>query len=120
MRFRRSLLTVLACLAVAAPAASARPVEQFLDPSSSCEAQWVAVYHTPAPSSCEQQVLASRSSGAPAAAAAETSHSPSLPSPDGGFDVGSAVAGAGAAAVMALLIWSVPVLTRRRVRTARS
>ena len=47
MRLHRSLLAVLACLALAAPAAaSARPVEQFLDDPARCD------------SVCEQEVLA--------------------------------------------------------------
>jgi hypothetical protein len=112
-------VAILACLALAAPVASARPVEQFLDPATSCEQQWTSTYGTPAPSSCEEQVLASRGTGAPADAPATASGTPSLPSTDSGFDWGAAAAGAGAAGVMALVGWSVLALSRRRVRTAR-
>jgi hypothetical protein len=106
MRLHRCFLTVLACLALAAPAAaSARPVEQFLDDPATCD------------SVCEQQVLASRGTGAPTEPAVVTSDAPSLPSPDSGLDTISIVLGAaGAAAVMALVA---PALSRRRLRTAR-
>jgi hypothetical protein len=110
-------VAVLALLALAAPVASARPVEQFLDPDTACERQWVSTYGTPAPSSCEDQVLASRGSGGPAEVTA--SAAPSLPSTDSGFDWGAAAAGAGVAGALALAGWSVLALSRRRVRTAR-
>jgi hypothetical protein len=112
-------IATLACLALAVPAASARPVEQFLDPATSCEQQWVAAYHTPAPAACEQQVLASRGTGSPAEPSAAASAAPSLPSTDSGFDWGAAAIGAGAAGVIALFGWSVLMVSRRRVRTAR-
>jgi hypothetical protein len=112
-------VAVLAFLALAAPAASARPVEQFLEPATSCEEQWAAAYHTSAPSSCEEQALASRGSGAPAEATVTADAAPSLPSPDAGFDWGAAAIGAGAAGAIALAGWSVLALSRRRVRTAR-
>ena len=110
-------VAVLAFLALAAPAASARPVEQFLEPATSCEQQWVAAYHTSAPSSCEEQALASRGLGAPAEATVTGDAAPSLPLTDSGFDWGAAAVGAGAA--LALGGWSVLALSRRRVRTAR-
>ena len=112
-------VAVLAFFALAVPAASARPVEQYLDPATSCEQQWVGTYGTPAPSSCEEQVLASRGTGAPAEATATASPAASLPSTDSGFDWGAAAIGAGAAGLAALAGWSVLVMSRRRVRTVR-
>jgi hypothetical protein len=112
-------VTLLAFVALMAPAASARPVEEFLDPATACERQWVATYHTPSPSSCEEQVLASRGTGAPSGQTAAAIDAPSLPSTDAGFDWGAAGAGAGAAGTVALVGWSVLALSRRRVRTAR-
>jgi hypothetical protein len=113
------VVAVLAFLALAAPAATARPVEQYLDPATACEQQWVSTYGTPAPSSCEEQVLASRGAGAPAEGTATASAVPSLPSTEPGFDWGAAAIGAGAAGAIALGSWSVLTLSRRRVRTAR-
>jgi hypothetical protein len=112
-------LALIACLALAAPVASARPVEQFLEPETACEQQWARAYGTPAPASCEQQVLASRGTGSPAEPAVAASDAPSVPSTDSGFDWGAAAAGAGAAGALALVGWSVLAVSHRRVRTAR-
>jgi hypothetical protein len=112
-------VAVLACLALAVPAASARPVEQYLDPATSCEQQWVAAYGAPAPRDCVEQMLASRGSGAPEGSEVGTSGAPSLPSADEGFDWGAAAIGAGAAGLIAFAGWSVLTVSRRHVRTAR-
>jgi hypothetical protein len=114
-------LALLACLALAAPAASARPVEEFLEPSSSCETTWAAAYETGAPSGCEEQVLASRGTGAPAQPAAAAGGSAVARSTAAGFDWGSAAIGAagGAGAIALLSVGVMPMLSRRRVRPAR-
>jgi hypothetical protein len=113
------VVAVLVFLALAVPAASARPVEQYLDPATACQQQWVGTYGTAAPSSCEEQVLASRGAGAPAEGTATANAVPSLPSTDSGFDWGAAAIGAGAAGLIAFAGWSVLVMSRRRVRTVR-
>ena len=106
MRFHRGFLVVAACLALAAPVASARPVEQFLDPSA-CDA------------ACEAQVLASRGKGAPVKPEPAANEAPSLPSADSGFDAASAAAGAAVAGLIGVAMWSLVASSRRRVRTAR-
>jgi hypothetical protein len=115
----RSLAAAVAALALAAPsapAASAEPTE----PSSSCKVLWEATYHTKAPPGCEEQALASRGQGAPTGLAAATTEAPSVSSTDRGFEWGAAAIGAaGAAGLMALVMFAAPARLRRRVRTAR-
>jgi hypothetical protein len=136
--FTRSLAAAVAVLALAAPTAPARPAEQYVDPPSSCEAQWSRQYDRQAHHQCEQQVLASRGTGAPAgtteattfpglaaqARAATASLDTPRPAPvsvsERGFEWASAAIGAAVAAgLIALIALAAPaVRTRRRVRTA--
>lgn len=116
----RWIAAAIACLALAAPSAPASAVDQRSEPSSSCEVQWEATYHTKAPRGCEDQVLASRSTGAPTGPATATNDAPSVTSTDSGFDWGAAAVGAaGAAGLIALFTFATPARLRRRVRTAR-
>jgi hypothetical protein len=137
-QFARWLAAGVAVLALAAPTALARPAEQNVDPPSSCEAQWARQYHRQAPHQCEQQVLASRGTGAPVgtteattfpglaaqARAATASLDTPRPAPvnvsDPGFEWASAAIGAAVAAgLIALIALAAPaVRTRRGVRTA--
>jgi hypothetical protein len=111
-------VALLACLALAVPAASARPAEEFLEPSSPCDGTWAAVYHAEVAGACEHQVLPSRGTGAPAPPAIAASGSAVTRPTASGFDWDSA--GIGAAVAIALLsVAAMPMLSRRRVRPAR-
>jgi hypothetical protein len=113
-------------IALAAPSASAVPVERFLDSPSGCETQVVAKYRVPArvppPSSCVEPAPARPSEvdtfPGTAAAARDAFR---VESSDPGFGWASAVVGAsGAAGLIALVSLMAPaVRSRRRVRTAR-
>jgi hypothetical protein len=133
--FARSLAAGVAALALAAPTAPAIPVEQYLDPPSSCAAQWSRQFHRQAPQPCDKQVLASRGIGAPggtteantfpglaaqARAATASLDAPRVTSTDPGFEWGSAAIGAAAAAgLIALFALAAPaVRSHRRMRTA--
>jgi hypothetical protein len=136
-RLARPLAGCAAAVALAAPSAAARPVEQFIDPPSPCETQWIADYQlldlgSQAPRSCEEQVAASRGSGAPAPAkptaadtfpglAATARGVPRVESADAGFDWASAAIGAATAAgLVGFASLAARATSRRsRLRTAR-
>lgn len=94
----RPLAVALAALALASPTAMAAPIDSL----------------------SEEQVLASRGTGAPSEPAAAVSDSPRAEAPDSGFDWGSAAIGAAAlAALLAAGTLVAMALDRRsRVRTA--
>jgi hypothetical protein len=140
----RCLAVGAAAIALAAPSASAAPVERFLDPPGSCETQWDAKYRFGHPVSCEEQALAARGVWAPARSAT-TAATPteartfpglaalairsastaatatSVGSSDPGFDWASAAVGAGVAAGLVALAWlaAMAASRRSRLRTAR-
>jgi hypothetical protein len=126
-----SFAAALALLALAAPATSARPVEQFLGPQSSetaCDRSGELHGTT---TTCEQQALARAGQGPLDYSKNSVSgeYAPALPrtvetattTDNPGFDWGAAAIGAGAAITL-LLLGSVAVLAliaRGRVRLAR-
>jgi hypothetical protein len=117
-----TLAASLAALALAAPAASAQPIDvgAFVDPSASaCEEQWLAAYGTPAPRPCSDQALASRGVGAATRTTDAMRNAPR--SVDAAFDWDSAAIGAGGAAAL-LALGSLAAMAAggpNRVRTAR-
>jgi hypothetical protein len=135
-RLFRCLAASVAAVALAAPSASAAPVEQFLETPRACETQVVAKYRVPArvplSSSCDEQAVPSRATGAPvpgkpteadafpglAAAARDV---PRAESTDPGFDWASAVIGAATAAGLFAFgsLAAMAVGRRNQVRTAR-
>ena len=120
-KLRRStavLAGALAALALAAPAASARPVEQFIGtvPQNPCAVSSSA--HNA--SACKQQAQESRGSGEPTADLPSASVARDLTT-DSGFSWGAAAIGAGAAVAL-LALGSVTALAltgRGHIRTAR-
>lgn len=135
-RIARYSAACIAALALAAPTAPASSVEQLPVRASSCEPQVVAKYRVPvrvpAPPSCEEQVVGSRGTRAPAPAkpteadtfpglAAEVRDVPRVESADPGFDWASAAIGAATAAGLLGFAWLAALATRRRsrLRTAR-
>jgi hypothetical protein len=139
LRARRlacSFAASMAALALAAPSAPARPIEQFLDSVGShdalvsCETQVVNLRvpaRVPVQSSCEDQAVASRGTGAPAPAkpteadtfpglAAEVRDVPRVESADAGFDWASAAIGAATAAGLLALASLAALATSRRSR----
>jgi hypothetical protein len=105
------LAASVACLSLAVPSASARFYPVSPDGPSSCQTQWTEAFQVPAAESCEEQVLASHGTAAPAA--------PGRAATEPGFQWGSAAIGAaGAAVLIALLGFGAPALrSRRRVPT---
>jgi hypothetical protein len=112
---KKAMATALAGAAIAsslaAPAVSARPVEQSLYPETACEQQWVRAYGTPAPASCEEQALAMHRTGAPAEPAGDE------PSPSNGFDLPSAAIGAAAGTGLVIVLLAAGGLARRGALT---
>jgi len=118
-RTTAALAGALAALALTAPVAPARPVEQFLGTESSqspCDISREA-HTTPA---CEEQALASRGTRRPTADEPSASVARDL-STDTGFSWGAAAIGAGTAvALLALGSMAALALTGRgRIRAAR-
>ena len=113
-RTSKSLAAAVACLALAAPAAFAAPPTV----SPAAGSPWGS--SKPAPIAwerlSEEQVLASRGKGAPRPPVASTA-----PAAEPGFDWTAAAIGAGAAAILIVVVALVtPAIgTRLRVRTAR-
>jgi hypothetical protein len=113
-----ALATALATLALAAPAAPARPVEQFLGTHSSPSACDHSPASHPAPN-CNAQALP-RPSAAPTGDVSPASPARDL-STDAGFSWGAAAIGAGTAlGLLALASMAAIALSgRARIRTAR-
>jgi hypothetical protein len=114
-----ALAGALAALALTAPVAPARPVEQFLGTESSqspCDVSREA-HITPA---CEEQALASRGTGRPTADVPSASVARDV-STGAGFSWGAAAIGAGSAVALLALgsVAAVALTGRGGIRTAR-
>lgn len=120
-KLRRStaaLAGALAALALTAPFAPARPVEQFIEPASQNPCDVSSNAHNA--SACKQRAQESHRSGGPTADLPSASVARDLTT-DAGFSWGAAAIGAGTAvALMALGSMAALALTGRgRIRTAR-
>jgi hypothetical protein len=117
-RTTAALAGALAALALAAPVAPARPVEQFIGTPSQNPCDVSSNAHNA--SACKQQAQESRGSGGPTAELPSASVARDLTT-DTGFSWGAAAIGAGTAvALLALGSMAALALTGRgRIRTAR-
>ena len=117
-RISAALAGAIAALALAAPVAPARPVEQFIGTASPNPCDVSSSAHNA--SACKQQARKSRGSGGPTADLPSASVARALTT-DTGFGWGAAAIGAGTAvALLALGSMAALALTGRgRIRTAR-
>jgi hypothetical protein len=117
-RSTAALAGALAALALTAPVAPARPVEQFIGTASQNPCDVSTQAHNA--SACKQQARESRGSGGPTADLHSASVARDLTT-DTGFSWGAAAIGAGTAvALLALGSMAALALTGRgRIRTAR-
>jgi hypothetical protein len=135
LRSTRLFRWLAACgtaIALAAPSASAAPVEQFLDHPRACETQWIAEYQlldlgSQAQRSCEEPVRSVSGTATPTedrafpGLAAAARDIPRVESTEPGFDWASAAIGAATAVGLLALAFVAALATSRRGRpgTAR-